>query len=119
MNKYQGAPVVENGGFKFQRDEDEHVGSLAFTAACATAGVSPVPTARVGGTRPEMHENRKALRGAINTIHASIGLRAPTETQLQALTWAGLRVSSMTAMLEDAPASFGASGVSAGDDEQS
>ena len=115
MNKYQGAPVVENGGFKFQRDEDEHVGSLAFTAACATAGVSPVPTARVGGTRPEMHENRKALRGAINTIHASIGLRAPTETQLQALTWAGLRVSSMTAMLEDAPASFGASGVSAGD----
>ena len=115
MSKYQVTSVGEDGGFKNQRDEDEHVGSLAFTAACANAGVSPVPTARPGGTKAEMHENRKALRSAVNTIHESIGMRAPTETQLQALTWAGVKVSRMTALLEDAPASSGPSGVSAGD----
>ena len=88
--------------FKSQEAKDEHVGSMAFTAACAKAGVSPPPNMSFSGcSKSELHENRKAARTAINKINQSIGLNSPTEQDLIAMTWAGLKVGHMTEVLDN------------------
>ena len=88
--------------FKSQEAQDEHVGSLAFIAACAKAGVSPAPNLNYSGcSKSELHENRKAARTAINKIRQSIGLSEPSDEDITALTWAGLKVGHMTDVLDN------------------
>ena len=87
--------------FKSQRDLDKHVGSLAWSVVCAKVGVEAPDVGWSGKNKSAIHESRKAARSALGKIHDSIGLREPTEQELNAITYAANSVRAMDNWLDE------------------
>ena len=93
--------------FKSQRDEDEHVGRLAWNVVCAKLGFEPPDIQASGKTKSEMHEARKAARQTLNKIRMSIGLREPSDDETHAILWAGVKIGRLESLMEDGDGAFG------------